>query len=512
MDRSVYSHEITAVLPRVLASFDADPLSPSYGLGDRLYWAWKLIDYANATPQSAVHGLALLAASARLPPGASKRSVVARIDNAIQATARITDRDGSLVEAFPNEKSFCVTALIAYDILCAAEFLQSCIDTDQLARWRAVAEPMINFLLKNDETHALISNHLATAAAALSRWGDLGDARSQKTSRDLVARILQHQSPEGWFSEYGGFDPGYETLGLSYLADIYLRHPDSALKSALSRSLEFLLHAAHPDGSFGGIYGSRNTRFVIPGGIETLAGTFPAAAALAQFARRAIAGRTVPTLSVMDAPNLAPVFNSYCRALCTEGPIAAALPLPCEGDATWRRHYPRAGLLIDKGPHHYTVISTHKGGVVTHACDGALVLDAGVAARRGNAICTSQAFNTSNKVILNDDTLVVTAPMVWTNSERLTPIKMIALRILCLTVFRWRPIGERVKRILVRRLITGQRYARVANCRTITLGHGLTIVDDFTDQAPLERVRDPGRFHAIHMASSGYWQIGDDRL
>ena len=36
-----YRREISAVLPRVLASFDTDPLSASAGVGDRLYWSWK---------------------------------------------------------------------------------------------------------------------------------------------------------------------------------------------------------------------------------------------------------------------------------------------------------------------------------------------------------------------------------------------------------------------------------------------------------------------------------------
>src|SRR6185437_14569581 len=111
-----YAREINAVLPRVLALFDADSISATRGFGDRLYWSWKLIDYANATPQGMVHGLALLAASNRLPWNINRASIIARIDAAIEAAGRQRASDGSLVEAFPNEKSFCVTALVAFHI------------------------------------------------------------------------------------------------------------------------------------------------------------------------------------------------------------------------------------------------------------------------------------------------------------------------------------------------------------------------------------------------------------
>ena len=35
--------------------------------------------------------------------------------------------------------------------------------------------------------------------------------------------------------------------------------------------MEFLAHAVHPDGSVGGVYGSRHTHLYVPGGLERLA-------------------------------------------------------------------------------------------------------------------------------------------------------------------------------------------------------------------------------------------------
>ena len=70
--------------------------------------------------------------------------------------------------------------------------------------------------------------------------------------------------------------------------------------SSLQRSLAFLWHFAHPDGSFGGHYGSRNTRFYYPAGIASLATAAPEAAALDHFMRQSVAIHRVVTLDTME--------------------------------------------------------------------------------------------------------------------------------------------------------------------------------------------------------------------
>ena len=167
-----------------------------------------------------MNGLARLLGAGLLPADLGTTSILGRIDEMIRATRSITARDGSLSEAFPNEKSFCVTALVAFDILCAAEHLESVAKPSQLAAWRDTAAPLIEFIIKNDETHAIISNHLATGIAALMRWTGAGAAEAQARAKNLLGIILDNQSSDGWYSEYGSADPGYETLGLYYLADV----------------------------------------------------------------------------------------------------------------------------------------------------------------------------------------------------------------------------------------------------------------------------------------------------
>jgi hypothetical protein len=515
-EHRAFQDEIERVLPRLLALFDRDPISPCTGLGDRLYWGWKLIDYPNATPQGAVNGLARLLAANLLPPWLSHRSILERIDSAIAAAGRLVAADGSLVEAFPGESSFCVTALIAYDILSAAESLRGIADEARIAAWRRTAEPMIGFLIRHDEHHAIISNHLATAAAALTRAAAHGHPGAENRANVFLDRILHHQSPEGWFCEYGAADPGYETLGLGYLADIYCRRPDPKLEDALRRCLGFLVHAAHPDGSFGGLYGSRNTRFLVPGGLVALAPHFPEARSLASFAAQSIANRQVVTLSAFDEPNLAPMFNGYAAAACLAASSTTSLPavdLPHQAEAPWRRLFPEAQLIFDNGPGHYTVVSIAKGGLVQHYLKhpGRVArIDPGVAARGRGRTYTTQSFRRENHHELRAQELVVEAPLLAAKTDRLTPFKMVVLRLFSLTIFHWRPLVELTKKYMVRRLVTRETPSGASNRRTIKFGESLTVEDMMTGGDALERIPVSRPFYAIHMASAGYWQRQDD--
>ena len=124
-----------------------------------------------------------------------KELFINRISSIIYAASKITRYDGSLEEAFPYEGSYCVTALIAYDTLVTIDLLTPELSTVETNGWLNIVESWINFLIKSDEEHALISNHLATAAAALFRWAHIADGRnSQNLARQkgelLLKRIL----------------------------------------------------------------------------------------------------------------------------------------------------------------------------------------------------------------------------------------------------------------------------------------------------------------------------------
>jgi len=516
-----YLAQAHAALPRILAWFDTDPVSPLRGCGDRRRWAWKLVDFANGTYQGVAHGLARLCAAGLLPEWLDEAAALRRIDACVVGAAAIRRRDGSWEEAFPHEGSFCVTALVTYDLLCATALVGERIPPATRARWLDTVRPGIAFLTRHDEGHAFISNHLATAAAALARWATLAgpDDGARARARSLWTRILAQQSDEGWFREYDGADPGYQSLAMTYLADLALVEPEWGVDVALARGWSFLSHCVHPDGSFGGLYGSRNTRLWHPGGAEAMAATCPPAAALARRLRQSIAERRVVALDAIDEPNLAPMFNGYCWAadlarrntLPAEGTL-----LPCEEPAPFRRTFSAAGLTVVNHAAHYTVVGWRKGGVVCHGPkDGSPArVDAGAAGRCGATWYSTQAADCEVTPEQDDDlALVVTARFTAMHHELPSPFQMAVLRLLAATVMRWRPLSELIKRLLVRRLITGRRRLSLRNRRSIRWGDVPTISDATLGSPPRGWTPAPemGSFSAIHMASQGYWQRQDDQ-
>jgi hypothetical protein len=488
-----------------------DETHDSYGIGDRYHWSWGLIDFGNATFQGAAHGLARLLTNRCLPEYISETSIVNRIDAMFHGADFLRRNDGSLEEAFPYEGSFCVTALVAFDLLSAVELLDDKLDANSRTRYINIVRPMISFLLYADETHAFISNHLATAAAALYKWHLLTGENSETRAQQILDLILQNQSNEGWFREYEGADPGYQTLCLYYLADIHRMRPDLGLIKPLRNSIQFLSHFAHPDGSFGGLYGSRNTRFYYPAGIEYLSPEIPEAASLSHFMRNSIEMQKVVTLSVMDDSNLIPMFNAYCWAMVCSKTDMDTSKLPCEIKKPLRQYWPEAGLLLDRGDNFYTIVSTHKGGVTYHYKDNELViLDAGIIARdtRGKLYST-QAFEINNNIQLDEKKVVIHTGFQLVKHRLPKPSQFLALRVMNLTIMRLRWLRERVKQLLVKMLITGKSTPIGYNTRCIHLGYNLTITDKM-DADKLTRMHPSSPFVAIHMASQGYWQIKDD--
>ncbi len=514
-----YLEQVWAVLPRLLSLYDNDPLSPTYGMGDRYRWAWKLIDFGNGTFQGAAHGLARLLKHNLLPNHFSQTAIKRRIDALFCGADRLRYPNGSFEEAFPFESSFCVTALVTYDLLTAIELLKDNLEFQVQARYLDIIRPAISFLHQAEETHAFISNHLATAAVALYKWSALTNEPGEQRGQEILERILVKQSPEGWFREYEGADPGYQTLATYYLADLHRLRPDLNLLEPLRRSIQFLWHFAHPDGSFGGYYGSRNTRFYYPAGLESLALEIPEAARLAEFMASSIHDLTTVTLMVMDEPNLVPMFNAYCWAAALYQEKQEKKPeqvpeLPAFSNASWRSQFPEAGLVVDKGPKHYTIVSWHKGGVCYHfpSQTEASCIDVGLVAKspRGQYFST-QAYQSNNSMQLDGDVLMITTPLVAMHQQLPSPLQLIILRLLNITIMRSLILGNFVKKFLVRLLITGQDVASVTNRRKVYLGTTLRIEDSWEGDAKgLSRLQVQSPFSAIHMASQGYWQSQDE--
>lgn len=516
--------QVYATLPRLLALFDVDPISPTRGMGDRFRWAWKLIDFGNATFQGAAHGLARLVYAGLLPEWVHEEKILELIDAIFDGTRKLIYSDGSLEEAFPYERSFCVTALVAYDLLSCVSLLGEKIDGQKSVEYIEIIRPLIRFLRKSDETHGIISNHLATAAAALFKWAQVTQEKNENREFAILDRIFSHQSPEGWYQEYEGADPGYMSLALCYIADIYQMHPTDKLRDSLNKAVDFLTYCVHPDGSFGGHYGSRNTRFYYPAGIAMLAPDFDQADRLHEFMRQSVNNMTCVTLLSMDEPNLIPMFNAYVRAAQmdnlekTNNTFKRDKNLPFNSLVSFEKHFNDAGLLVVNRPNYYALFALFKGGIGSvfykngnvHHVPGAALMD-----KKKRLYC-NQLYCSENIITIGSNFIEITSEFNKINNSLPMPWQMIVLRLLNLTVMRFRFFSELIKVMLVKMLITGHKSLGIFNKRRLVFGETVTVEDSLegpqTKIKKLKLVKIDQPFRSIHMASSGYWQKQDTRL
>lgn len=512
---NVYLNQIHQNLPRILSLFDNDNSSESYGYGDRTHWAWGLSDFANGTFQGAAHGFARLWVSGLWPYPTSEVNFLRRINSIFVATARITRKSGALEEAFPNEGSYCVTALVAFDLLCTVDLLQDTADEAMLSEWQKIIEPLVEYLIYADELHALITNHLSTAAAALFRWYKItSDSRAQRKATKLLKRITDGQSSEGWFSEYGGFDPGYQTLAIYYLADIYINNQDESLLLMLERSMNFLKNFIHPDGSIGGTYGSRCTRFYVPGGITALSEQLPICKKICDVMSISIQSHTVVGLSEIDELNLIPFFNAYCWSASKISDLkqTKSAILPYEQKEDYIKLFEKAGILIKKERESYIIINIHKGGIV-YAFKGrrCVKINSGIIFKDKNKSFGSTSFYDPDiKYTMTDDGVQIYNRVIKMPKKLPTPVDFLILRILSLTLFKSYWIREITKKMLVKLLITRKTFWPVTNTRTIKFNNILEILDKSNMPNGYEKVEGIDEFVPIHMASKGYWQLQNE--
>jgi hypothetical protein len=510
-----YATEVFGALPRLLNLLDREPTSPTFGSFDRDRWAWGARDFDNADLQRGVLPLAIAYASPwpRNPFEGNER-ILEWITAGLEYWARIQRRDGSFDQWYPGEASVGTTAFTLGSILETLDVVKSVLPAETRERVLHAAHRAGRFLLARREGHAFISNHRAGEAAALQALADhTGDGSFAARARALVESIASRQSPEGWFDEYGGADPGYETLGLSYLAAYYRRSVDAGVVSMAGRSIRFLMALAHPDGTVGGEYGSRNTELYFPAGLEVFGSTLPDAEQAAGFFVRGLA-RGVPAPSNADGQNFVPLLANYATAF-HETPPGRPSAEGLRWDAAVA-DFPEAGIHVRRHAAYHAILGVSKGGVlkVFDPASGRLLLsDAGYFGilRSGRRV-SSQMLDRGRRPRLGSGSVSLTTPFYVTADDVMTPVKSLALRTFALTLGRAPALGEALKRRLVGRLIARRARVPMTLQRTVTFADDAIAVEDalsLQGRVPLVRMTRLAKGRTVFMGSSRYWTARD---
>lgn len=528
MPPSIYRRALLETAPRLLGMLDREPDSRTAGSFDREHWAWKFRDH----PVNMLHWAMLpLAALWDRPwpdnPYHRNPRLLGWLARALETLIARQHRNGAFDTVGPFTQDHGVTLAMAYGITSAIETLGAALPDGLAGRCTESVRRACDFAATSSEDYAFISNHQALFALAWLRAHRLlGDATLLERAEQTVREVIAQQSRDGWYREYGGPDPGYESLGIHYLAQYWRLRPSEVLLDSLERAVDFYRHCVHPDGSVGGDYGSRHTSLYVPGGFELLAHRLPHAGSVARFMRDRLARGNVATPWTVDDHNLAPLLQGYLTAAdvrdarsTTMGvppePNAESLTLPCE-TLHGVRVFDDSALTVAGTQHYFAVANLSKGGVtrIFSRTTGRLAYqDAGYLLESGGFTWGSQSLGLARSRGKDKEEGVQTeATFAQVRQEELTPSKFLLLRILNLTVFRSVRLGALVRRMIIAQLVTGRTSGDFKLERRLRFASDRVVFEDVlrsVSKAPVERVRLARRFMPIHMGSAKYFHGND---
>jgi hypothetical protein len=286
-------------------------------------------------------------------------------------------------------------------------------------------------------------------------------------------------------------------VAIYYLATYFKKSLNPQARHSLEKAVWFLSHFIHPDGSAGGEYGSRNTMYVVPDGIEICAQFNPYAGMLASRIREAMTSGTSMRPQDLDDRYLCNMLYTYMQA------YEDAAPIPEKKDIA-SNFFPESGLIVEKTPRYTFIASLKKGGVFrVFSADSAVASDCGFMGilASGKRMTSQWLSSTYQK---EGTTYTVTGNCVLVPDERVTPLKTVLMRI-ALGLGR-QYASQKVKQILRRRLITGARVLPLTFTRVITLAENIHIRDILEGDMILQSLHLVDHASLIYIPSSRYYQ------
>ena len=409
INNNIYAEVALSQIPRLLSLMDRKKSSKTYGCFDRNYWRYNTIDFPGASFQIATLPLAMVYTK-EYPNNIYYKHPKIR-DWAIAAMeflAKIQNPDGGFSHDYPYIWSVAVVAFPIYSVSEAYLLLSKELKPSSKEIIIEMVEKAGNWLLNTNDMK--VTNQEAGAAVTLYNIYQItGDDTYRNGAENKIRRILKNQSPDGWFYEYGGGDPGYLTLGIDYLAKYYQKIGDKDLLKSLKKSVDFVSYFIHPNGTMGGEYASRNTEFIIPSGFEILSEKIPLASAIADSNIHALNQGLIMEPMTFDNIYLCFTLHSYLQAYDNFQPrIYNDVVLP-HTKPLITKYFPHSKYIVIKKSDYYMIIGASKGGVIriyncTKEKSDLIFSDCGfIGVLTNGKIVSNQWLDYSNEVTFNED-------------------------------------------------------------------------------------------------------------
>lgn len=426
-------------------------------------------------------GALALALAATLPipesPWHNQPRMSAWAQAAISFARKSSHADGSCDDYYPYERAYGAAVFSLHALAHAAELVGCSVEDREFLERRA------RWIAKHDESGTL-ANHHAIAAAALAATAALcNSAELHAAAQRKVDEVLALQHAEGWFTEYDGCDPGYTTVTVDHLARCWQRSGDARVLAALERACNFLESVQHPDGTFGGEYGARNTHHVVTHGFELLAPRIPAARRIADRVLQALDAGLVPTNDDdrLVFHTLAPLLWSW-RDFHERTPRVEPFPVA-------RTHLSDAGFIVWRTGTRTLVAGLRKGGPF-RVYEGTTLRhnDSGVTLVQEDGTVLVSSLRHDAAIRADADTAECSTQFAAARREKLTPMKSVVLRAFMLGPGRF--CRGLVRRLLQRRVVSAHGTSAFRLRRTFRVeGAGFVVRDEISAVADAPAVK-----------------------
>ncbi|MEP0910131.1 hypothetical protein NDI45_04290 [Leptolyngbya sp. GB1-A1] len=449
--KDLFAREALAQIPKILTLLDRNPHSPTYGCFDRNFWHYKIIDFPSGMSQEFVLPLTL-AYEINLPGNPYYQQPVIRewVKAGILYAAKSAHADGSCDDYFPFERA---GGAAAFSLLACLESYRRLEFQDE--RMLKFFSQRADWLAHHQESGRL-TNHQALIVLCLELLSRLLKTnRWDRAKAQRLEQVFSWQHEEGWFQEYEGCDPGYHTLTISCLAWLYELTPDPRLQASLTQAVKLAAEFVHPDGSYGGEYTSRNTYNFFPNGFERVGRWLPEALAINDRFLQGLANAKAPCYA--DDHIIGHHTWNYLLAWQDFVESRPAIPTRSQGQV-WLK---QAGLLIDRRENTELYLALNKGGAFKLFRNNQLIASDtqfSVQVRQGGKLKNAVGHLVSDYTIdLQPNEIEVRGRLGWAKQKQMTPLNLMILRVVMLTIGRFFP--NLIRKILQKVLIVGKKDA-----------------------------------------------------
>ncbi len=470
MNRDLFARKALGQIPKILTLLDRNPHSPTYGCFDRSFWQYKVIDFPSGMSQEFVLPLALVYdLEIDSNPYYRKPMIRQWVEAGILYGAKTAHGDGSCDDYFPFERAL---GAAAFSLLAAIDsYMILGLDNPIILNF---FQKRADWLAHHQESGRL-TNHQALIVLSLELLSRLLKTDRWNTSKQKrLETVLSWQNQEGWFQEYEGFDPGYQTLTISCLARIYDLNPSSPLKDAIAKAIILTTYFIHPDGSFGGEYTSRNTYNFFPHGFELVGKWMPEALSINDQFLFGI-GKGLSPCYADDRIIGHHTWNYLLawRDFVFDRPTRK----PRDQGRLWLNE---GGILIDRRENMELYLALNKGGVFKLFRDDKLIASdtqISLQIKDGKKIKNAVGHLVSKyKIEVQENDIVIQGSLGWAKQKQMTTFNLIILRLVMLTFGRFFP--NLIRKILQKILISGKKAAPFSFYRQFTWENGKWKITD----------------------------------